>query len=223
MRSYAQTCGVARALDVVGERWTLLVIRELLLGPKRFTDLEAGLPGVSSSLLGARLRELQQAGLVAQHHLPPPAASTVYQLTAQGIALEETLLALGRWGARFGRARAAADASHPDWHRFALRGLFNPEAAKGVRTTFELRFDGDVLSVDIDDGALLLEPGPAHNPDLIVSTTRSTFVDLAAGRAPVDEAVAAGTIRLEGEIAAAHRLFRIFTAEPRGLVAVPPG
>src|SRR3954447_23862520 len=98
-RTYGDRCGIARALDAVGERWALLVVRELLLGPKRFTDLRAGLPGASPNVLAQRLRELEAAGVVERQTLPPPAAAQVYALTARGAALEPVILALGRWGA----------------------------------------------------------------------------------------------------------------------------
>src|ERR1700712_3733387 len=97
-RSYGDRCGVARALDVVGERWALMIVRELLLGPKRFTDLRVGLPGVSPDVLAQRLRELEQADVVARRKLPPPAAAQVYELTAKGRALETVIMELGRWG-----------------------------------------------------------------------------------------------------------------------------
>src|SRR6266540_2349588 len=99
-RRYGQTCGIAHALDLVGERWALLVVRELLLGPKRFTDLREGLPGIGANVLASRLRELESAGVVQRRTLPAPAAATVYELTEYGRELEEPLLAFGRWGAK---------------------------------------------------------------------------------------------------------------------------
>src|SRR5881398_167543 len=99
-RSYRQSCGIARALDLVGERWALLVVRELVLGPKRFTDLRHGLPGIGTNILAGRLRELERAGVIRRRTLPPPAASAVYELTEYGRDLEPVMLALGRWGAR---------------------------------------------------------------------------------------------------------------------------
>src|SRR5215470_18393749 len=100
-RSYNQYCAVARSLDVIGERWTLLIIRDLLVGPKRYKDLLDGLPGIGTNLLAARLRDLEKAGIVRRTLLPPPAASTVYELTEVGRALEPAIFAIGRWGARF--------------------------------------------------------------------------------------------------------------------------
>lgn len=216
MKTYAEACGVARTLDLVGERWTLLVVRELLMGPKRFTDLEAGLPGIPSSLLGARLRELQQAGLVDRRRLPPPAASMVYELSAKGAALDETVMALARWGARFGRERAAGDATNPEWGLFALRSFFRPEAAKALRATYELRFEDGVITVEVAGGALQVARAPAEDADVAISLDHATFVDLAARRMQVDEALANGRLRVDGEVAKVHQLFEIFSAEPRG-------
>src|SRR5215207_2311211 len=135
-RTYGDRCGVARALDVVGERWALLVVRDLLLGPKRFTDLRAGLPHVSPDVLSQRLRELEQAGIVRRGKLPPPAASRVYELTDRGRALEPALLALGRWGARV--PMPAPDAPlGADSTVLALKTLFDPAAATGLDATYE--------------------------------------------------------------------------------------
>src|SRR5438270_8716701 len=100
-RSYDQYCAVARGLDVIGDRWTLLLVRDLLLGPKRYKDLLEGLPGIGTNLLAARLKELEAAGIVRRGVLPPPAGSSVYELTDKGQALEPAILALGRWGAQF--------------------------------------------------------------------------------------------------------------------------
>src|SRR5436305_7356151 len=135
-RTYGDRCGIARALDVVGERWTLLVVRELLLGPKRFTDLRAGLPNVSADVLSQRLRELERAQIVRRATLPPPAGSRVYELTARGAKLEPVILALGRWGSRSplpdGPAGFGADSA-----ALALKATFSPEHADHVDATFE--------------------------------------------------------------------------------------
>src|SRR5436305_7874524 len=100
-RSYDQYCAVARGLDVIGDRWTLLLVRDLLLGPKRYKDLLEGLPGIGTNLLAARLRELERAEVIERHALPPPAGSTVYQLTPTGEALQPVMMSIGRWGGRF--------------------------------------------------------------------------------------------------------------------------
>src|SRR5437660_736681 len=130
-RTYDDPCGIARALDVVGERWALLVVRELLLGPKRFTDLRAGLPRVGPDVLSQRLRELEQTGILRRRTLAPPAASKLYELTTRGEALEPVILALGRWG-----SVAPFPADHGalgvDAFALALKTVFDPSAATDV-------------------------------------------------------------------------------------------
>src|SRR5919199_1965193 len=123
-RTYDQFCGVAHALDLVGERWALLVVRDLILGPKRFTDLRRGLPRIGTNVLAARLKELEQAGVVQRRVLPPPAASTVYELTDYGRELEGPLLALGRWGARSLGPRQDGQALRSEWFGVALKAFF---------------------------------------------------------------------------------------------------
>ncbi len=136
-RTYGDSCGIARALDIVGERWALLVVRELVLGPKRFTDLRAGLPRVGPDMLAARLRELEQAGVVRRGTLPPPAASKIYELTDWGAELAPVLLALGRWGSRV----PLPDPPPPlgvEAAVVALQTTFDPEAADWVDAVYEL-------------------------------------------------------------------------------------
>src|SRR5437588_10026027 len=124
-RSYDQYCAVARGLDVIGDRWTLLIVRDLLLGPKRYKDLLSGLPGIGTNLLADRLKELEGAGLIERAVLPPPAGSTVYQLTERGLAMEPVMIALGRWGARFLGAPNKSDVMVPRAYLVAMRGVFD--------------------------------------------------------------------------------------------------
>ena len=151
-RSYGDPCGVARALDIVGERWALLVVRELLLGPKRFTDLYAGLAGISQNVLSQRLRELERSGVVARQRLAPPARVWTYALTERGTALEPVLIALGRWGRDVPFAKEAA--LSPDALLLALRTTFSSELADRLRLTAQLRMDDDEVSITIADGRL---------------------------------------------------------------------
>src|SRR5205809_2716919 len=139
-RSYEQFCGIARALDLVGERWALLIVRDLILGPKRFTDLRGGLPAIGTNVLAARLKELERGGVVARRTLPPPAASTVYELTDYGRTLEGPVLALGRWGARSMGPRQDGQALRSEWFGVALKAFFRPEAAADLAAEIELRF-----------------------------------------------------------------------------------
>src|SRR5690242_1650949 len=139
-RSYSDPCGVARALDVIGERWALLVVRDLLLGPKRFTDLRAGLPHVSPDVLSQRLRELEEAGLVRKTKLPPPASARVYELTPRGQSLQPIVIELGRWGSQEPFPDEEAKLN-PDSAVIALMTTFDAASADGRDETFELRLD----------------------------------------------------------------------------------
>jgi DNA-binding HxlR family transcriptional regulator len=202
-RTYGDRCGIARALDLVGERWALLVVRELLLGPKRFTDLRAGLPHVSTDILAQRLRELEASGLVRRDKLPPPASSRVYELTERGRALEPVVLELGRWGSVSpfppGEAEIGSDAV-----AIALKTLFAPEAAAGVSATIELRLGEDRFRVRVADGSLDVERGPAEVPDATIESDPGTLATvLWHGREPA-------ALAIEGDRRKAKRFLGLF-------------
>jgi DNA-binding HxlR family transcriptional regulator len=209
MRSYDQFCGVARALDLVGERWALLVVRDLILGPKRFTDLKQGLPGIGTNVLAARLKELESAGVVQRRTLPPPAASTVYELTSYGRELEHALLAFGRWGARSMGERAPQQALRSEWLAVALKAFFQPEAAAEVRATIELRFDDAVFRAHIDNGSLEVSPATENGADLVLTTDPETLVGFLAGARVPRLALAP-----EGDRALLAKLPQIFAFGP---------
>src|SRR5919205_2437011 len=204
-RSYDQFCGVARALDLVGERWALLVVRDLILGPKRFTDLRRGLPGIGTNILAARLKELERGGVVARRTLPPPAASVVYELTEYGRALEEPLLALGRWGATSMGPRQDGQALRSEWLAVALKAFFRPEAAADLRADIELRFEGGTFLVRIDRSSLLVEPSARNGADLVLTTEVETLIGYLAGAD-----VPAAALEPDGDEALLERLPRIF-------------
>lgn len=207
-RSYQQHCAVARALDVVGERWTLLVVRELLTGPKRFKDLLGGLPGIGTNLLAARLKDLEGHGLVRRATLPPPAGSKVYELTETGRSLEPVLVGLCRWGFRFflGAPRPEDDLN-PAWAVVAVRAALEPGAAS---ETYEFRVDEEAFHVRVEDGEAEARQGPAVNPDLVIQGATRAFLDLAAGRLGPAEAMESGVIRFEGHRDALARCLRMF-------------
>jgi DNA-binding HxlR family transcriptional regulator len=204
-RSYDQFCGIARALDLVGERWALLIVRDLILGPKRFTDLRRGLPGIGTNVLAARLKELERGGVVARRTLPPPAASTVYELTEYGRELEEPLLAVGRWGAASMGQRQAAQALRSEWFGVALKAFFRPEAAADLKAEIELRFDDGTLLARIDEGSLVVERGSPNGADLVLETEVETVIGFLAGADVPPVALAP-----RGDIALLERLPRIF-------------
>jgi DNA-binding HxlR family transcriptional regulator len=212
-RSYGDLCGIARAFDVVGERWALLVVRELVLGPKRFTDLRAGLPKLSSEVLAQRLRELEDAGVVRRRTLPPPGAARVYELTPRGLDLEPVLLALGRWGSLApvppGDAGLGVDAMV-----LALPTLFDPAAAEGLDAGYELRLGDQAFSVRVADGRLEVTRGSADRPDAVVTTDTGTLAAvLWQGRALAD-AHRAGDVQIDGDGRAVERLLALFPLPP---------
>src|SRR3954471_6512720 len=190
MRTYNDRCGIARALDVVGDRWALLIVRDLLLGPKRFSDLRAGLPRVSPDVLSQRLRELEDAGGVQGPRPPPPAAAQVYELTDRGRELEPVLLGLGRWGSR-APVPAGDPPLSPDSAMLALKTLFDPAAARDVAVTYELRFGDQRFHARVRDGALTIGRGAAEAPDATIETEPETLAAvLWHGQASADPAVA---------------------------------
>jgi len=213
-KHYDQYCPMAHALSLVGERWSLLIVRELLRGPKRYTDLSDGLPGIGTNILAARLRDLEECGIVAKRKLPPPAASTVYELTEYGAGLQEALYALARWGAR-SLGPPTKDDLYEDWGLNALPAIFNAEAARGLTETYVLKIGEDVFTARIVDGVLEPSLGAAPDADLVVETDAETFFLLCAGQLEPKDAVKSGRARIEGDRALFERCFRVLTFVPR--------
>lgn len=212
-RSYNQYCATARALDLIGGRWTLLLARELITGPKRYKDLLEALPGMGTNLLAARLRELAEAGVLQRATLPRPAGSAVYELTARGRALEPVIMAIARWGIGLLGELRDGELFRPTWAVLAMRATFRPEAAVGVRTTCEFRVDDDVFHVRVADGAVDTREGPAADPDVAVTMSADTLLALAAQRLRPADAVQDGAITLDGELADFERLLSLFAFE----------
>jgi DNA-binding HxlR family transcriptional regulator len=213
MRTYGDLCGIARALDVVGERWALLVVRELVLGPKRFTDLRAGLPNVGPDVLAQRLRELEAAGVLQRRTLAPPAGSRVYELTERGRQLEPVLLELGRWG-----TLAPVPAGDPplgiDSTMIALRTLFDAREAGEVSGAYELRLGDQVFRAEVGGGELELVRGDAPDARATISSDPMTLAAvLWQGYSPAD-AERAGDLRVEGDRRAAARFLSLFPLPP---------
>ncbi len=211
-RSYNQYCGVARAMDVLGERWTLLIVRELLTGPKRFKDLLEGLPGIGTNLLTARLKDLEGYGVVRRVTLPPPAASRVYELTELGRSLEPVVMGLARWGLTFLGASREEDDRQPAWAMVALKSVLKSEATGETRESYEFRVDDEVFHVWIADGETEVRQGSAADPDLVVRSDTQTFLAVAAGRIEPTEAVRAGAIGTEGDRDARERCMKMLGA-----------
>jgi DNA-binding HxlR family transcriptional regulator len=208
-RTYGDRCGIARSLDLVGERWALLVVRELLLGPKRFSDLRAGLPGVSPDVLAQRLRELEQGGVLRRTKLPPPASARVYELTERGRKLEPVVIELGRWGSAepfpSGEAPLGVDSMV-----IALKTVFDPAAADGFAATYELQLDGQPFRIRIADGKLAASRGEADAPDAVIATGPETLSELLWRGRDLTAAERAGDVEVGGSRRAARRFLGLF-------------
>ncbi len=215
-RNYGDSCGIARALDLVGERWTLLVIRELVLGPKRFTDLRAGLPGVSADVLSQRLRELESAGVVVRGRLPPPAAARVYELTDWGRELEPALHALGRWG---GQTTLPAEAPplSPDAAVVALQTTFDPASAGDIDGAYQLRLGDRPYAIRVGNRRLRARQGTDNGAVATIATDPATLAAVLWHGRSLDDAVATGSLGIDGDHAAAQRLLGSFSGSLAGL------
>ncbi len=198
-RTYDQYCGLARALEVVGERWTLLIVRELLLGPKRYKDLFDGLPGIATNLLAERLRDLEQAGVLRRRTLAPPAGSTVYELTEFGRELEPAVLALGRWGVSLLGEPRPNDGFRPGWYVLSMLSTFRPESAEGLRESYEFRIGDEVFEVRVADRRVEARQGEAHDPDFVLTASLETLLALLGRRLAPEEALVSRRAEIEGD------------------------
>jgi DNA-binding HxlR family transcriptional regulator len=218
-RTYGEACAAAHALDLVGERWALLVVRELVLGPKRFTDLRAGIQGASPNVLAQRLRELERAGIVRRHKLPPPAGSWVYELTEWGSELEPVIVQLGRWGARSPLRPRDAGMS-VDALILALRTMFDPHAAGDLDATYELRLGEELFGAAVRDGTFELARGAPEAPSATIATDPGTLAALVFEGLELSEAERSGAVALEGDRTAVRCFQRLFPLpEPAAAVA----
>ncbi|HEX8051468.1 MAG TPA: winged helix-turn-helix transcriptional regulator [Thermoleophilaceae bacterium] len=208
---YQQYCGLARALDVAGDRWTLLIVRELVPGPRRFTDLIDGLPGISRNLLTERLRALERDGVIAREDLPPPAARQVYGLTADGRDLAEAMTGLIGWGARRLGERDPTDSFRPRWAAMAMANFADREAARGVSETYQYLVGRLAFYFTIDDGAIRLRDGFAHDPAVTLTTDEETWEAVTSGKVTAASAAATGALTVAGDPRAAKRLGNIFS------------
>ena len=212
---------MAHALDLVGERWALLVVRELLFGAKRYSDLKTDLPGISTNVLSHRLDELEHAGVVLRRRLPPPAASWVYELTDWGRELEPIVKQLGRWGAR--------SPAHPrDAHLsvtsfvLSLRTNFDPHAAEGVSAGYELRLGEDRFHAQVADGRIQIARGAAEQPTATIEADPRTLAAVIYGGRDLTEAMTASEVTIEGDKTSVERFLTLFTLpEPARTVTLP--
>jgi DNA-binding HxlR family transcriptional regulator len=213
-RSYGQFCGLAHALELVGERWALLLVRDLILSPKRFTDLRRGLPRIPSNILSARLKELESAGIIRRRVLPRPQSSVVYELTEYGRELEDIVLRLGLWGAKSLRDPTPEDTTNTDSLLLGLRATFQREAARGLQAAYELRVGDMVVHALVADGGLEVGEGPpAEGPDLVLDTDTG-LRSVIARETSLDEAIETGLIRFDGDRELLDRFVEVFRIPP---------
>jgi DNA-binding HxlR family transcriptional regulator len=215
-RNYKQFCGLARALDRVGERWTLLIVRNLLLGPKRYSDLLEELPGITTNLLAARLREMESTGLVEKRKAAPPVRATVYELGATGRALEPAIMELARWGARFMDGPREDDTANIAWGMLSLKRRYRGGASlvAAIRVeerSFELVFTPTYLSVT---------EGTATRPDVSVTTTLSAMRAWLFRRADAETLRASGALGVVGSEPAWDTLRAVIALKERSADAV---
>jgi DNA-binding HxlR family transcriptional regulator len=222
-RSYNQYCATARTLDLVGERWTLLLIRELLTGPKRFGDLQHSLRGLGTGLLAARLKHLEREGLARKVTLPPPARTPAYALTAAGAELEPVVLALARWGMTWAMDDPREqEAFHPGWAVLGLKACFDAEAAAGLRALYEFRVADEVFHARVEDGTIEAAHGPAQRPDAVVTISAEAFRDLTAGTWTLADAIGSGAASVTGDQQALRRLHHLFPLPPHRARSASP-
>ncbi len=212
-RAYGQFCGLARALEIVGERWAMLIVRDLLVSPKRFTDLHRGFPRIPTNVLAARLKELETARVVRRRLLPRPAGSVIYELTEYGAELEDVVVRLGCWGAKLLDEPRPDEIVTEDSLVMALRSTFHSEAARGLHAGYELHLGPIVIHARIDDGKLEASAGPLPAPDLIIEAGPA-IRDLMAGAISPSEAIENGTVQLTGNAKLLTRFPKIFRIEP---------
>lgn len=218
VRGYGQFCGLARALELVGERWALLIVRDLLVGPRRFTDLRQGLPRIPTNVLADRLKELEHSGIVQRKVLPRPAASVVYELTPYGSQLEEVVMRLGLWGAQSLGEPRADEIVTADSMVMALRSTFVPRAAERLTATFELHLGPVVLSARVERGKLTVTEGSATNPDLVLEAGPG-IKDLLNGELSPRDALCDGRVRvIEGDPKLLERFVKVFRIPARPAV-----
>jgi DNA-binding HxlR family transcriptional regulator len=206
-RAKLDGCGIAHASDLLGQRWALLVVRELLLGPKRFTDLRAGIPDISPNVLGQRLREFEDSGIVQRRRLAPPAAAQVYELTEWGQALEPAILSLGRWASGSPSFPLGAEMG-PDSLVLALKTAFQPEKADGLEASYELRLGEIPFGISVNGGSFEAARGEAETADSKIQSDTGTIAGVVFGRNRLGKAVESGDVEIEGSRRAVNALFR---------------
>jgi DNA-binding HxlR family transcriptional regulator len=220
-RTYGQYCGLARAAEIVGERWGLLIVRDLLVEPKRFTDLKRGLPGIPTNVLTTRLKELEAAGVVERRVLPRPSGAVVYALTAYGAELDDAVGRLSRWGAKSLGDPGRHEIVTSDSMVMAMRSTFRPEYARAVRASFELRLGEIAVNMRVERGKLHAAAGPLPEADLIVEAGPGIRA-LMAGEITAAQAIERGVVRVKGNARLLETFASLFRIDPKPADGVKP-
>jgi DNA-binding HxlR family transcriptional regulator len=206
MRSYRQYCSVAKALDVVGERWTMLIVRELLLrGPSRYTDLRDGLPGIATNLLAERLRELEQAGIVEREDAPPPVATTLFRLTPRGNQLKPVLDELGRWGIPLMREASPEETFKSHWLRLPVEVFLADRSPAEPPVTIQVNTGDGPMLIEAGHGEVRLRAGSSDHPDATVTGEPRPVLGLLSGKLTLGQARHQG-VQLRGDPASLARV-----------------
>ena len=213
-RRYDDACGAAHALDLVGERWALLVMRELLLGPKRFGDLRADLPGISANVLTQRLEGLEASGVLVRRKLPPPASVQVYELTPWGYESEPIFQVLGRWAARSPQHDPSLPLSATSLF-LSFKTMFDPTRAAGLDARIGFRLGAETFLVRLAEWRIEVERGPIDGADVVFTGTAPIVAAAVYGGVPLDALAADGALRVEGDRALAERFTRLFPLPPK--------
>ena len=213
-RSYEDACGAAHALDLVGERWALLVMRELLLGPKRFSDLKNDLPGISANVLTQRLEGLEAAGIVVRRKLPPPASAQVYELTPWGYESEPIFQVLGRWAARSPQHDPTLPLSAVSLLT-SFRTMIDPVRAKGFKARVGLRIGDETFLARVANGAIEVARGELDNADVVFTGPAPVMAAAVYGGQPLEGLIQAGALAVEGDRAIAARFVTLFVLPPK--------
>jgi DNA-binding HxlR family transcriptional regulator len=217
MRSYGQYCSIAKALDVLGDRWTLLIVRELLLrGGCRYTDLRKGLPGIATNLLAERLRELEQAGVVSREQAPPPIATTLFRLTSRGEELKTVLVELARWGVPLMAEPVVDDCFRSHWLAVPVELCLTDRTPDGPPITIEVRTGEEPVLIETVAGSARIRAGSAERPDAVLAGTPHLILGVLSGKLDLTEAEAGG-LRYDGDPEALSRVL------PRAPQPIPSG
>jgi DNA-binding HxlR family transcriptional regulator len=218
-RRYEDACATAHALELVGDRWALLVVRELMWGPKRFSDLRGTLPGISANVLTQRLEELEGAGILTRRKLAPPASVQVYELTPWGYESEPIFQALGRWAARSPAHDPRLPLSNASL-LLSLRTMLDPERAREVRARIGFRLGEETFLARLEDGRIEIAAGPLADADVTLTGPAQILAAAIYGGAPLESLVASGALRVDGDRALAERFVTLFPL-PAKAVADP--